>query len=60
MSHTDNPTFDGEMEVSVLSAAYAVYKLTCENPVSPDEFREIYMKHGPVFRDLVFGSTTCQ
>lgn len=58
MSHTDSPTFDGEMEACVLSAAYTVYKLTCENPVSPDEFREIYMKHGPEFRDLVFGSTT--
>ena len=28
MSHTDNPAFDGEMEVCVLSAAYTVYKLT--------------------------------
>lgn len=58
MSHTDNLMFDGEMEVCVLSAVYTMYRLTCENPVSPDEFREIYTKHGPEFRDLVFGSTT--
>ena len=60
MSHTNDSALDGEMEVCVLSAAYAVYRLTCENPVSPDKFREIYMNYSPEFHDLVFGTTTRQ
>lgn len=56
MSHVDNLVFDGEMEVCVLSAAYTVYKLTCENPVSPEKFRELYSNYGPEFHDLVFGT----
>lgn len=46
-----------ESEISILSAAYTVYRLTCEDPISPADFLEKYHESGVVFHDLICGFT---
>lgn len=55
-----NELNNAEIEVSVMTAAYTVYRLTCDDPVEPKVFRETYLKYGPTFHDLIFGSKSIQ
>ena len=59
-ANMSNELNNAEIESSIMTAAYTVYRLTCDDPVEPKVFRETYLEYGPKFHELIFGSKSIQ